>query len=102
MAEKFVSWLTSHGGSLHPDLDFFHELPGSDRGVVSRKAIKEGDTLIRVPLDICLHMPTVDDGTEVDEVVDFLLKLEGRPSPFISTVLQFLHHQTRVRVSLGP
>ena len=54
----FVGWIRSHGGYLHPDLDLFAPLPGGDRGVVTRAAIKEGEQLVRVPLDICLHMPT--------------------------------------------
>lgn len=101
---KFASWLKSVGGSIHPDLDFFHELPGNDRGVLARKAIKEGDTLIRVPLNICLHMPSVDQWTDMkegDDAIDYLLSLEELPSPFISTVLLLMHHNAKVSVSLG-
>lgn len=104
MAEKFASWLRSHGGSIHPDLDFFHGLRGNDRGVLARKAIKEGDTLIRVPLNICLHVPTPEEWThtnEGDEAVDYLLSLEIRPSPFISAVLRLMHHRAKVSIFLG-
>lgn len=56
---SFQSFLRERGGFVHPKLKLFCEVDDDgDRGVFAQEDIPEGQQLVLVPLQCCLHMPT--------------------------------------------
>ena len=56
---SFLSFLRERGGFVHPKLKLFDEVDDNgDRGVFAQEDIQEGQQLVLVPLQCCLHMPT--------------------------------------------
>ncbi len=103
MAEELAEWLARNGGCLNPDLNFFHALPGGDRGVVARKDIDRDTVLVYVPLCLCLHMPTEEEweseAISQDQAARFLRKLSEPLSAFLATVLLLMHEISKASTS---
>ena len=61
VSEAFFRWVDVNGAFMHPQLSLFHALASGDRGVVAQERINQGEELVSVPLDACIHMPTEEE-----------------------------------------
>lgn len=51
----FLEWLEREGGYINGDLCLFDDIEGEGRGVIAKKAIKEGQQLLLIPAALCIH-----------------------------------------------
>ena len=59
---SFLTFLRDRGAFVHPKLKLFCETDDNgDRGVIVNEDIPEGQQLMLIPLQCCLHMPTREE-----------------------------------------
>lgn len=108
--ERFVAWVNDAGGFIHPSVCLFAPLSHGgdqfDRGVICTDVVEPNDTLLLIPLRLCLYMPLSDDFVvchttlsltkdkhtqeNLPASVAHLAGLKHKPSHFICTVLILL------------
>lgn len=64
---EFLKWAEERGAYVHPALDVFGLSARRGRGVMAKEAIKDGEQLMLIPIDLCIHSPT-DKEMEAHEV----------------------------------
>jgi hypothetical protein len=101
VSQSFKEWMAANDAFLNPKINFFQPLDGGDRGVVATQQMDADTELVRVPLHLCIHMPTDVEwashkagALKLDSATVFL---RGQPiTPFAATTLLLMHHMSKV------
>ena len=65
--KQFYDWVIARGGFVHSDVNLFKMFPDGSRGIAANVDFQEGEPLMLIPMDACIHMSETPLGEALDD-----------------------------------
>ena len=68
--KQFHDWVIARGGFVHSDINVFNDFPNGSRGIAANVDFQEGEPLMLIPMDACMHVSenSLGEAPDDDEV----------------------------------